>query len=115
MARFPPFAPPYRLGVIPSGVPRLRISALHLGGAGPSSPAQSGLGFDRLSDPLPRFWQLRFHAFNVWSHKKKIEKLDYMHNNPVKRRLVRDPKDWPWSSYSFYSGRGVALLAINSD
>lgn len=23
-------------------------------------------------DPLPRFWQLRFHDFNVWSHKKRV-------------------------------------------
>ncbi len=43
---------------------------------------------------LPRqFWQRRFHDFNVWSHTKKLEKLEYMHFNPVKRKLVRDPKD----------------------
>jgi hypothetical protein len=27
-------------------------------------------------EALPRqFWQRRFHDFNVWSHKKKMEKL----------------------------------------
>jgi len=51
-------------------------------------------------ETLPRqFWQRRFHDFNVWSHKKKMEKLRYMRFNPVMRGLVRDPKDWPWSSY----------------
>jgi REP element-mobilizing transposase RayT len=45
-------------------------------------------------EALPRqFWQRRFHDFNVWSHKKKIEKLKYMHFNPVMRGLVCDPKD----------------------
>lgn len=34
---------------------------------------------------LPRFWQRRFYDFNVWSRKKRIEKLHYMHVNPVKR------------------------------
>jgi hypothetical protein len=37
------------------------------------------------------------------NHKKKIEKLNYMHMNPVKRALVTRPKDLPWSSYSFYA------------
>jgi putative transposase len=48
------------------------------------------------------FWQRRFYDFNVWSRKKRIEKLNYMHMNPVKRGLVTDPKLWPWSSYRFY-------------
>jgi len=51
------------------------------------------------------FWQSRFYDFNVWSRKKKIEKLAYMHMNPVKRGLVSRPGDWPWSSYAFYAGR----------
>ena len=49
-----------------------------------------------------RFWQRRFYDFNVWSFKKKNEKLNYMHFNPVKRGLVRHPKEWLWSSYAFY-------------
>ena len=48
------------------------------------------------------FWQRRFYDFNVWSGKKRIEKLNYMHMNPVKRGLVEDPKMWVWSSYRFY-------------
>ena len=63
---------------------------------------------------LPQFWQRRYHDFNVWSEKKKNEKLEYMHNNPVKRGLVADPKDWPWSSYSFYSRRGKAMIVMDA-
>ncbi len=62
---------------------------------------------------LPRFWQLRFYDFNVWSRKKRIEKLEYMHMNPVKRGLVVHPKDWPWSSFSFYASRGSGLIRID--
>ena len=48
------------------------------------------------------FWQRRFYDFNVWSSKKRNEKLNYMHFNPVNRGLVAHPKDWLWSSYGFY-------------
>ena len=48
------------------------------------------------------FWQRRFYDFNVWSAKKRIEKLNYMHRNPVKRGLVAEPGLWSWSSYRFY-------------
>jgi REP element-mobilizing transposase RayT len=44
-----------------------------------------------------RLWQRRFHPFNVYSEEKRREKLNYMHNNPVKRGLVSSPGDWPWS------------------
>jgi hypothetical protein len=62
---------------------------------------------------LPQFWQKRFYDFNVYSAAKKREKLEYMHRNPVTRRLVKDPKDWVWSSYSSYSGRGTPLVEID--
>ncbi|MBZ5536852.1 MAG: hypothetical protein LAO31_12935 [Acidobacteriia bacterium] len=39
---------------------------------------------------------------NIYTEKKRLEKLDYMHANPVKRRLVSEAGDWPWSSWRFY-------------
>ncbi len=62
---------------------------------------------------LPQFWERRFYDFNVWSRRKTIEKLEYMHANPLKRGLVTDPKEWPWSSYAFYQGRGEILIGID--
>jgi putative transposase len=52
---------------------------------------------------LRRFWQRRYFEFNVYSARKIREKLDYIHTNPVKRRLVVHPKDWPWSSWGLYA------------
>ena len=49
-----------------------------------------------------RFWQARFYDFNIWTEKKRIEKLRYIHRNPVKRGLVPSPEQWPWSSYRWY-------------
>jgi putative transposase len=60
------------------------------------------------------FWQARFYDFNIWSRKKKNEKLHYMHFNPVKRSLVDHPKKWIWSSYSFYAQSGLCLVPIDA-
>jgi hypothetical protein len=70
----------------------------------PKKPHQLNL-WTEAQDAPQSFWQRRFYDFNVWSQKKKIEKLHYMHMNPVKRGLVTDPKLWPWSSYRFYQFR----------
>lgn len=48
------------------------------------------------------FWQARYYDFNVWSHRKSMEKLRYIHRNPVKRGLVEKPEDWEWSSFRHY-------------
>ena len=81
---------------------------------GKSSPNQMKLEF-AVAEKLPHLWQRRFYDFNVWSYKKKMEKLMYMHSNPVKRGLVKDPKDWPWSSYSFYEGRDDGFLKMDCE
>jgi hypothetical protein len=49
-----------------------------------------------------RLWRRRFYPLNVYSEKRRLEKLTYLHNNPVKRRLVGTPGEWPWSSWRFY-------------
>ncbi|MGC2695016.1 MAG: transposase [Candidatus Angelobacter sp.] len=51
----------------------------------------------------PAFWHPRFYDFNVFTKKKLIEKLDYIHWNPVRRGLVASPEQWQWSSDRYYS------------
>jgi len=46
------------------------------------------------SHPARAFWQPRLHDFNVFTERKHIEKLRYMHRNPVKRGLVSSPELW---------------------
>ena len=55
----------------------------------------------RLGHPR-HVWQARFYDFNVWTERKRIEKLRYMHRNPVKRGLVLEPEQWAWSSFRWY-------------
>jgi putative transposase len=42
------------------------------------------------------FWQARYYDFNLFTHDKQIEKLKYIHRNPVKRGLVARPEEWEW-------------------
>jgi putative transposase len=60
------------------------------------------------------FWQARYYDFNVFTHKKRIEKLKYIHRNPVTRGLVEKPQDWPWSSFLHYSTGKIATVEIES-
>jgi putative transposase len=78
-----------------------------------ANPAQLSLRFHGAGNPLPQFWQRRFYDFNVWSARKIGEKLEYMHANPVKRQLIRHPKEWPWSSYLFYEQKFPVLVRID--
>jgi putative transposase len=58
------------------------------------------------------FWQARYYYFNVSTEAKRIEKLDYMHANPMKRGLVDKPEDWLWSSYRHYLTREQGRVKI---
>ncbi len=72
------------------------------------SPAQREFWPDQ-----PHVWQHRFYDFNVWSERKRIEKLRYMHRNPVKRGLVLAPEQWHWSSYRSYAYQEAGKVKIN--
>jgi putative transposase len=60
------------------------------------------------------FWQARYYDFNVWSEMKFVEKLRYLHRNPVKRGLVARPEDWPWSSFRHYATGVEGVVEIES-
>jgi REP-associated tyrosine transposase len=60
-----------------------------------------------------RFWQARFYDFNVWTEKKRIEKLRYIQRNPVTRGLVASPELWRWSSFRWYLHGEAGPVRIN--
>jgi putative transposase len=42
-----------------------------------------------------------------------IEKLRYMHRNPVQRGLVAEPEQWRWSSFRSYAYGEAGRVRIN--
>jgi putative transposase len=67
-----------------------------------------------LRAPEP-FWQARYYDFNVWSEEKRVEKLRYIHRNPVRRGLVEKPEDWQWSSFRHYATGVEGAVEIESE
>ena len=68
-----------------------------------------------LFDHAPQhIWQKRFYDFNVWTEHKRIEKLRYIHRNPVRRGLVSSPEQWPWSSFRHYVSGIEGVVEIES-
>jgi putative transposase len=60
------------------------------------------------------FWHPRYYDFNVFTRRKRIEKLRYIHRNPVRRGLVEHPEDWTWSSYRHYLTGEPGTVEIES-
>jgi putative transposase len=60
-------------------------------------------------------WQARFYDFVVFTEKKRVEKLRYMHRNPVKRGLVPLPEQWDWSSFRHYADGERGIVLVNEE
>jgi putative transposase len=60
------------------------------------------------------FWQPRYYDFNVYHEEKLMEKLDYVHRNPVRRGLVTRPEDWRWGSARHYATGEEGVVEIES-
>jgi putative transposase len=54
-----------------------------------------------------RFWQEGGgHDRNLISVESCVKAAEYLHNNPVRRRLCSSPELWRWSSWKFYHQPG---------
>lgn len=69
----------------------------------------------QLKGDREHFWQRRYYDLNVFTRPKFIEKLRYIHRNPVKRGLVENPEDWPWSSYHHWQTGEQGHVTLESD
>ena len=65
--------------------------------------------------PDTPFWQPRYYDFNVWSPEKRVEKLKYLHRNPVWGRLVEKPEDWAWSGFLHYVTGVEGVVEVESE
>lgn len=54
------------------------------------------------TDQEYQVWQEGFHPQAILNEEIFRQKLDYIHNNPVKRGYVDDPAHWRYSSYRNY-------------
>ena len=69
----------------------------------------------RLIGDADHFWQKRYYDFNIRNHPQFVEKLSYIHRNPVKRGLCERSEDWEWSSFRHYETGCEGRVEIESE
>jgi putative transposase len=69
----------------------------------------------RLIGEADHFWQKRYYDLNVRDHSQFMEKLRYIHRNPVKRGLCERPEEWRWSSFRHYATGIEGRVQIESE
>ena len=61
-------------------------------------------------------WQESFKALPLWSNWMIWQKINYIHNNPLKAGLADSAKDYKWTSFrSFYKLELEELLQVDED
>lgn len=60
-----------------------------------------------------QFWQQHNKPIEIWSAPVFRQKLDYIHNNPVRSGFVTQPEDWKYSSARNYICRDQSVLEID--
>jgi putative transposase len=68
-----------------------------------------------LSGAPEHFWQKRYYDFNIRNYAQFVEKLRYIHRNPVKQGLCDRPEDWHWSSFRHYATGAAGSVEIESE
>jgi len=68
----------------------------------------------KLKRDRPYFWQRRYYDRNIITQSEFVEKLRYIHRNPVGEGLVEKPEDWPWSSYRHWLTGETGRIEIES-
>jgi REP element-mobilizing transposase RayT len=59
-----------------------------------------------------QFWQQNNHPVELRSNEFTYQKLDYIHNNPVKAGIVLSPEEYLYSSAINYANRPEKLLDV---
>jgi putative transposase len=68
-----------------------------------------------LGVPSGVFWRKRYYDRNVRNEREFVDKLRYIHRNPVKAGLCKLPEDWRWSSFRHYALREKGVVEIESE
>lgn len=58
-------------------------------------------------------WQESFHPQEILTENIFQQKIDYIHMNPVRRGLVKEPKEWKYSSAEYFAAGIEGVLHLN--
>ena len=73
-------------------------------------------GFFKKNGEENQVWQESFRTLRLWSGWMIWQKINYIHNNPLKAGLVESARDYRWSSFrSFYELECEELLSVDDE
>ena len=62
-----------------------------------------------------KLWKPRFDSLVLVKEETLIQKIEYIHYNPVKRGLAKNTVDWPYSSARNYAGDSDLLVPVDCE
>jgi putative transposase len=69
----------------------------------------------RLIGAADHFWQKRYYDFNIRNYPQFVEKLRYIHRNPMRAGLCERPEDWECGSFRHYATGFEGRVEIESE
>jgi hypothetical protein len=63
------------------------------------------------TDQEHQLWQEGSHPVQIHGDAMMLQRLEYMHDNPLRRGYVADASHWRYSSAGDYAGR-AGLIAV---
>lgn len=68
---------------------------------------EKGYQFKQVKDGTYQLWQRRFWEHTIRHDGDLHRHINYIHINPVKHGLVKQVKEWPYSSFHYYCQQGL--------
>lgn len=60
-----------------------------------------------------RIWQKRFYDTIIRNEGMLLDKMEYIHTNPLRKGLVLSPEQYEYSSYRFYTENRKNILDLD--
>jgi hypothetical protein len=73
---------------------------------------QETLHDQAIADRARRFWQPSRHPEAIQEERFWQQKLNYLHDNPCRKGLVRSPDHWRFSSAAWYMSGGAQAVDV---
>jgi putative transposase len=73
---------------------------------------ESATEYNRLAVENYQVWQPRFDDFAIRTDQQMSAKLNYVHGNPLKHRLVDDVAQYPYTSFHDYAGKKNGYISV---
>lgn len=73
----------------------------------------SACGINCLRETSGSLWHLRNFDHVMRTVREFHEAIEYMHLNPVRAGLVREPGEWAWSSFHCFGGPGPTRVQVD--